>query len=241
MTWGRWMILEAAILLAAGTAAGFTVNALRESSGKAKIELDRQYFIRPKPRTGTNDAGKVVPAKESSGTANPGRTGSETDAPRIDSLPSGSAANSASSSPTPASQPPPHEVTETDGVHPEHEFTAITTAQVAAIVDGTDPDAATTLLIDARDVAPYEEGHIPGAYRCYFSTIDADLAAIADYLEAGYRLVVYCNGGECEDSINLCRMLRDERGVLEENLLLYEDGWKAWSAGDRPVDKGPRS
>lgn len=235
------MILEAAILLAAGTAAGFAVNAFRESSGKARIELDRQYFIRPKPRAATNDAGNVAAAPESGGSSGTSRTGTETGGPGVDSLPSGSAVHSASSSLASDPATPTGVDAETDGVHPEHEFTAITTTQVAAIVDGTDPDAATTLLIDARDIAPYEEGHIPGAHRCYFSTIDADLAAIADYLEAGYRLVVYCNGGECEDSINLCRMLRDERGVLEENLLLYEGGWKAWSAGDRPVDKGPRS
>lgn len=209
------VILQMLLILAIGVGAGFAANAARKAMNKPAIVLDRQYFHRP-----------VMAVRDAQDTA--------------------------------LKRPHPQAVlpTGTDGTrtngegdtsergrsaHPPHEFQTIDTASVAALVSGEDARAGSTIIVDARDDKHFREGHIPGAYPCYFSNFDQRFEAFREFaVDAGYTLVIYCNGGECEDSINLCRMLVYEKNIPSENVLLYEDGWEGWKEGGYPIETGER-
>jgi rhodanese-related sulfurtransferase len=54
------------------------------------------------------------------------------------------------------------------------------------------------------------------------------------------KIVVYCTGGECEDSEFAAIMLRDA-GVPRENLFVYTGGITEWKSQGRPVETGARA
>lgn len=210
------LTLEAVVVLAVGVGAGLAYNTREGQRGKPHVDLHQQYFYRPAPQ-------HAAPA--SRGETDPGKSPAEGRV-RGDETNGGDGTDGSESG---------------GQRHPAHEFQTINTARVEAIVDGSDPASANTLIIDARDAEHFEEGRIPGAVRCYFSTLEEDFQAIKELaVDAGYQLVIYCNGGECEDSLNLCHALVLERGVPKENILLYEDGWEAWNQDGRPTETGPK-
>lgn len=96
------------------------------------------------------------------------------------------------------------------------------------------------VFLDARNETQYKAGHIPGAqlfdhYRApqYLPSV------LAVCLSAG-RIVVYCGGGECEDSEFAAIILRDA-GVPVEKILVYADGFRAWKQAGLPVEVGARN
>jgi rhodanese-related sulfurtransferase len=52
-------------------------------------------------------------------------------------------------------------------------------------------------------------------------------------------VVVYCTGGECEDSHFAAELLR-EAGVPATNLAVYRGGIAEWEAARLPIETGPR-
>ncbi len=54
------------------------------------------------------------------------------------------------------------------------------------------------------------------------------------------RVVVYCNGGNCEDSELAASLLRDA-GIPAEKLQVYLGGFTEWEAQGMPVEIGVRS
>ncbi|MCG3192727.1 MAG: rhodanese-like domain-containing protein [Thermoanaerobaculia bacterium] len=84
------------------------------------------------------------------------------------------------------------------------------------------------LFIDARRTKVYQEGHIAGARSV--SVWESDVAErILDLVNEGRRqdlpVVIYCSGGECEDSHMLSEKLF---GAGFTNLVIYKDGWPDW-------------
>jgi hypothetical protein len=49
--------------------------------------------------------------------------------------------------------------------------------------------------------------------------------------------VVYCGGGQCEDSIFMCREL-DSAGIPYAKLFLYEGGYHEWVDQQQPTHQG---
>jgi rhodanese-related sulfurtransferase len=100
-------------------------------------------------------------------------------------------------------------------------------------------------FVDARRSEEYEAGHVRGASSLpvWEDGLAARLeafAARAAFQARAARLkapvVLYCLGGECEDS----RLLADRMIPLGfGNLLIYRDGFPDWAAKGRPVVKGP--
>ncbi len=96
------------------------------------------------------------------------------------------------------------------------------------------------LFLDARRSAAYAQGHIPGA-RCLPAWEDGlaekveQLALFTPDLKA--PVVVYCSGGDCQDSHLLAQKLW-LAGF--RNLRIYTDGYPDWEAKGRPVTKGDR-
>ena len=96
------------------------------------------------------------------------------------------------------------------------------------------------LFLDARRTTVYADGHIPGARS--FPIWESD---IADRVKAFYEegldqnapIVIYCSGGDCEDSHLLAEKLYM---VGFNNLLVYKDGFPGWQKRSLPAVKGPK-
>jgi rhodanese-related sulfurtransferase len=53
-------------------------------------------------------------------------------------------------------------------------------------------------------------------------------------------VVVYCNGGDCDDVDYAAALLRDA-GVPVHKLLVYGSGFEDWSAAGLPLEQGARN
>jgi rhodanese-related sulfurtransferase len=95
-------------------------------------------------------------------------------------------------------------------------------------------------FIDARDEPHYREGHIPGA--CEFDPYHPEkyLAAVLPVCQAAEQIVLYCNGGDCDDSESAAITLRDV-GIANRKLFVYTGGITEWTTNGLPVEIGGRN
>ncbi len=96
-------------------------------------------------------------------------------------------------------------------------------------------DAATwlyargALFLDARRSKDFSQGHIDGARS--FPVWEAEIvrerveSLVAEGRDPALPVVLYCSGGDCEDSHMLAQTLF---GAGFENLLVYRDGFPDW-------------
>jgi len=98
--------------------------------------------------------------------------------------------------------------------------------------------AAGALIIDARRSDAYERGHIPGARSIAIWERDADEKIGALQKEAipfEQVMVVYCSGGDCEDS----KILSEKLGMTGfYNIYVYKEGFPDWERRGLPVHRG---
>ncbi len=94
------------------------------------------------------------------------------------------------------------------------------------------------VLIDARDDAAYKAGRIPGAIQLDYYRLEGYIERVMDAALAAQQVIVYCNGGRCEDSLLVCQEL-ELRGIPRTAIALFKDGWEAWKAADLPIESGP--
>jgi rhodanese-related sulfurtransferase len=104
-----------------------------------------------------------------------------------------------------------------------------------------DPRHAQELVVfvDARNDAAFAAGHIPGAYpfdRYYPERYFPTVLPVCDTAEV---VVVYCTGGDCEDSEFAARALI-EAGVAAERLRVFVAGIEEWRRRGMPIELGPR-
>jgi len=96
------------------------------------------------------------------------------------------------------------------------------------------------VFIDARDESNYKEGHIPGAYEFDPYHPDKYLAAILPVCRSAEQIVVYCNGGDCDDSQTAAILLRNA-GIANQKLFIYGGGITEWTDNHLPVETGTRN
>ena len=94
-------------------------------------------------------------------------------------------------------------------------------------------------FIDARDEAHYQAGHIPGSWQFDHYRAEAYLPAVLPVCMNAQQVVVYCNGGTCEDSEFAAVLLRDA-GVPRTSLFVYVGGITEWKSNGLPVETGAR-
>ena len=89
------------------------------------------------------------------------------------------------------------------------------------------------LFVDARESAFFEEGHIPRAINLPHEEIlrAKTIGALADKSQP---LIVYCSGGDCEDSKIVAKGLL---ALGHSKISVYAGGWEEWSALGSPVEK----
>lgn len=93
-------------------------------------------------------------------------------------------------------------------------------------------------FVDARVRDQYEEGHIPGALWLYHYESGDLIDALRPQLEMAFFIIVYCNGGDCEDSLYLAADLGSLYGLPPENIFVYEGGFNEWKEREMPVTVG---
>ncbi len=146
-----------------------------------------------------------------------------------------------SASPAPAGQPSVTATTmpvsadpgKTFSPHPAKAWVEISGDDVAALFARGD-----VLFLDARRSSVYREGHISGARSISVWEADVDekvKALFAEGRDQSAPIVVYCSGGECEDSHMLGQKLYF---VGFDNVLVYRDGFPDWEKRGLPVGKG---
>jgi len=96
-------------------------------------------------------------------------------------------------------------------------------------------DEQTALFLDARPPEDYAEGHVPGALSLPAYEFDDYFPEIADRVEEASRIIVYCDGVECSDSIHVAERLL-EYGF--SHVSVFESGWRAWAESGGPVEEG---
>jgi rhodanese-related sulfurtransferase len=118
--------------------------------------------------------------------------------------------------------------------HPDRASVEITTEDAEALF------RQGRLFLDARRTSVYADGHIPGARS--FPVWESDIAdRVKAFFEEGLDqnapIVIYCSGGDCEDSHMLAEKLYM---VGFNNLLVFKDGFPAWQKRGLPAVKGPK-
>ncbi|HKS24723.1 MAG TPA: rhodanese-like domain-containing protein [Thermoanaerobaculia bacterium] len=112
-------------------------------------------------------------------------------------------------------------------VHADKPYIEIKYDDVKALHD------AGVLFLDARRTSIYEQGHIAGArpYSVWESDIDDKVRKLyderPDEKQQAQPIVVYCSGGDCEDSHMLAQKLW---GIQFNNVYVYKDGYPDWVA-----------
>lgn len=96
------------------------------------------------------------------------------------------------------------------------------------------------VFVDARNDEHYQAGHIPGAYQLDHFKVQDYLATCLPVCQTAEQIVVYCNGGECDDSENTALFLRDA-GIDKTKLFVYAGGIAEWTTNRRPIEIGLRN
>lgn len=89
-------------------------------------------------------------------------------------------------------------------------------------------------VLDARRKEDYLKGHIKTALSLDVRRFDALFPGIQERLIPELPVILYCNGGNCEDSHDL----RDRLRAFGIEPLIYSGGWEAWTTAGLPVEAG---
>lgn len=112
---------------------------------------------------------------------------------------------------------------------PQHDFQVATPEDFRDWSDLLEEPEGDVVYLDARRRAQYERGHVPGAY-CLPRNDEAALAAVLPAIQRASIVVIYCHGGNCEDSIFTAEDLVYRHGVEPVVIWIYEGGWEEWIA-----------
>jgi rhodanese-related sulfurtransferase len=109
--------------------------------------------------------------------------------------------------------------------------------QVVDLFHAAQSGAGSVLFIDARSPDRYQEGHIPGALEFDPYHPELKMAAVLPVCLGAGTVVVYCSGGDCEDSEFAAVALRNA-GVPASRLLVYPGGIAEWKTNGLPLEAG---
>ena len=122
---------------------------------------------------------------------------------------------------------------ETFPPHPDKAWLEISGDEAAALHAGN-----TAPFLDARRTNVYQQGHIAGArpFSVWESDVDDKVQAFfQEGRDQSQPVVVYCSGGDCEDSHTLAQKLYF---VGFDNVLVYKDGFPDWQKRNLPIHTG---
>ena len=163
-------------------------------------------------------------------------TGPPSAGPAAPPLPAATQAPSAPAAapPSQAAAPPPSAASGSYPPHPDRASVEIGTNDAEILY------RQQRLFLDARRGSVYDDAHVSGARS--FPVWESD---IADRVKALYEegldqnapIVIYCSGGDCEDS----HMLAEKLYMVGFNALFVDkDGFPGWQKRGLPIRKGPK-
>lgn len=88
------------------------------------------------------------------------------------------------------------------------------------------------LFVDARHAFEYRTGHVRGSVNIALAEFDNDRARL-NGIAKNRLLVVYCDGAECNSSLELSLKLME---IGFTNVQIFFGGWQEWKSGGMPVD-----
>ncbi len=91
------------------------------------------------------------------------------------------------------------------------------------------------VFVDARNDQSYTEGHIPGAYQLDYYYKEKYLPTVLPVIMTAETILVYCNGGDCEDS-ELTAALLQQAGIPPARIFVYAGGYTEWASAGLPVE-----
>jgi rhodanese-related sulfurtransferase len=96
------------------------------------------------------------------------------------------------------------------------------------------------IFVDARNEDHFQAGHIPGAYELDPYHPENYFAALLPACQKATKIVVYCRGGDCDDSESAALLLRDV-GIPNQKIFVYAGGFTEWTTNRLPVETGERN
>jgi len=92
-----------------------------------------------------------------------------------------------------------------------------------------------SLFIDSRNAEVFKAGRIYGAVNIPYEE-KTDVFLLSELLIPKEKsLVIYCDGSECQSSVGLSKLLRDQ-GFTD--IRVFFGGWKEWEMEGLPVEIG---
>lgn len=90
------------------------------------------------------------------------------------------------------------------------------------------------LFLDARAAGLFGDGHVPGARSLPYENAKGGLPEGILSLDRNGTIVIYCEGGGCQSSLALAKLLHAE-GFRD--LRIIEGGWEEWRRAGLPEAK----
>ena len=91
-------------------------------------------------------------------------------------------------------------------------------------------------FVDARRGKTFAQGHIPEAISLdHWAERDSWPSGALDKLRQASKVILYCAGGECEDSLHLATELVYRHQVPPEIIAVFEGGFAEWQAAGLEV------
>jgi rhodanese-related sulfurtransferase len=241
---------EAATLVAAAALCALVANALARSERRLPLVGTYPNALKV-PETKAESGGPSAPVQNPSAVSSPAGSGAQTPSEVSSKVngggapapaPLASAAPAAAKTPKPFEEKHPGPAPKSAGAapeppkageqkesllsrfppHPDKPYVEVSSDDAAWLV------ARGVLVVDARRKKDYEQGHIAGARNISPWEGDADAkitALVNEGRDGAIPIVVYCSGGDCEDSHMLATRVY---GGGFNNLLVYRDGWPDW-------------
>lgn len=225
----RRFLAEAGTLLGLAVVCALVSNAL--AGRERKLALPGDY---PNATTVTVRPDAPAPRLPETSPAIPAAPAPDAELPRDGSPAPGPAPRDAAPAATAGSPARPTPAAAPHGLAPAAELLARFPAHRQPYVEIPGADAAWlhargALFLDARRSREYADGHVAGARS--FPVWESDVvkerveALVAEGRDGALPVVLYCSGGDCEDSHMLAQLLF---GAGFENLLVYRDGFPDW-------------
>lgn len=215
-------ILEAVLIAAVGVGVALTANAMNRDG----LQLGKDYFLKsmkPSP-----DLAKPPRAPQTSQSA-----GQES----VPATQPGTAASQAAGSPADPME----------GLAPEvrqkleaFSLVPIRHAEVKELFESPFYPSGLYMIIDAREDSHYEAGHIPNAYHLFYYQEEHYANDVVPFAPSAEKIIVYCNGGDCEDSVYTAVLLRDKYMIDPARIFVYPEGFDGWKKAGLPVERGVR-
>jgi len=244
----RRHLLESTTLVLAAVAIAVVANTLASRERKLKLPGDypNATAVTKTPAVGDPSAPEqAVSAESSPATAQQEATGLSSKVNResaaASAKPRGATVASAGLSPSkkhPVSSSPAPPSAATDLLsrfppHPDKPWIEISGEDAARLL------AAGVPFLDARRTSDYAGGHVAGArpFSVWESDVDEKVMALLGERDGKQPLVLYCSGGDCEDSHLLAQKLW---GAGFNNNLVYRDGFPDWEKRGGAVRSGAK-